>query len=64
MTADEVDAKPVDPNDPKEKFRQALAAKQAKSAAPPPHAEASGTGGSDHASGRAGGKREFRRKSG
>lgn len=64
MTPDEVTPQPVDPNDPKEKFRQALAAKQAKSATPPHHAEASGSGGSEHASGRAGGKREFRRKSG
>ena len=56
------DATP-DPDDPREKFRQALAAKKAKGG----HrgTEDTGDGGNSKGSSqRAGGKREFRRKSG
>ena len=51
-------------DDIKERMRQALEAKNAKSAKSTPHGTAPDEGkGSEHAD-RAGGKREFRRKSG
>jgi hypothetical protein len=52
-----------DPDDPREKFRQALDAKKAKGG----HRGAEGggeSGGAKGSSQKAGGKREFRRKSG
>lgn len=52
-----------DPDDPREKFRQALEAKKAKGG----HRGTEGGGDSSSAKGssaKAGGKREFRRKSG
>lgn len=55
--------KQPDPEDPKEKFRQALEAKKAKGG----HrgGDSSGeSGGAKGSSQRSGGKREFRRKSG
>lgn len=52
-----------DPSDPREKFRQALEAKKAKGGHRGAE-ESSDTGGGKGSSQRAGGKREFRRKSG
>lgn len=57
------DEQQPDPNDPREKFRQALEAKKARGG----HrgGDTSGdSGGAKGSSQRSGGKREFRRKSG